>query len=88
MGTTGTTDDGDDRDNGDGDGRKESKPTALGWLFNPTWTTLENSKHHNSLRQPVGTVMHNINNTLILFSIHNAIFFLVGVCGQEALNHP
>ncbi len=36
--------DGDDRDNRDGDGHEGRKPTALGsfLLLNPTWTTLDN----------------------------------------------
>jgi hypothetical protein len=53
----------DNGDNMDGDGHEGRKLTALGWLLNPTWMTLENLKHHNSLRQPAGMVMHNINNT-------------------------
>ncbi len=86
MGMMGMTDTRNDGDNGDGDGYVGRKSTVLGWLLNPTWTTLE--KHHNSLRQPLGMVMHNTNNTLILFAIHNCICVLVGVCGQEAPHCP
>jgi hypothetical protein len=63
TGTAGMTDDGDNKDSGDGDGHEGCKPTALGWLLNPTWMTLENTKHHNIIRQPAGALMHNINNT-------------------------
>ncbi len=86
MGMMGITDTRNDRDNGDGDGYVGRKSTVLVWLLNPNWTTLE--KHHNSLRQPLGMVMHNINNSLILFTIHICIFVLVEVCGKEAPHCP
>ncbi len=81
RGTNNGPNDGNDRDGGDdgyGDGREECKPTALGWflLLNPIWTTLDKNIH-NILRWPADlVVMHNINNTLLLFTISIALLLI------------